>query len=91
MFHLVWMLFIQILQSDSVICFQNVREEIEKIKPQAFAGQDIAKMALTITKHCQVHTCAGVFDQQINRHVICTFIFAEGDTHYKFALLSLQA
>ena len=82
MFHLVWMLFIQTLQSDPVICFKKVQEEIEKMKPQAFAGQDITKMALAITKHCQVLTSAGVFDQQINGHIICTFLLAEGDSCY---------
>ena len=54
-FHILWMMLVQIVQSDSMGKFTQMMNEIKQQTPQMYAGQNIAKMALAIS------TCATAF------------------------------
>ena len=86
----VWMLFIQTLQSDSMERFKVMEKEVRSLQPQQFSGQNIAEMCLSIIKHCNGLTAAGVYGHQLNSKIIQNLLLANGNDQYKFALLQQQ-
>ena len=60
-FHILWMMFVQIVQSDSMGKFTQMTNEIKQQTTQMYAGQNIAEMALAIST-CATALSTAVFE-----------------------------
>ena len=90
-FHMLWMLLIQIIQSDSMGKFTQMTNEIKQQKPQMYAGQNIAEMALAISTRATALSTAGLYDLQLNGTILKAFLMADGNDEYKFELMKTQS
>ena len=86
-FHIVWMLFVQIVQSDSM----GKTNEIKQQTPQMYASQNIAEMALAISTRATALSTAGLYDLQLNGTILKAFLLADGNDEYWFELMKMQS
>ena len=61
-FHIVWMMLVQIVQSDSMGKLTQMMNEIKQQTPQMYAGQNIAEMALAISTRANALSTAGLYN-----------------------------
>ena len=69
-FHIVWMMLVQIIQSDSMGKLTQMTNEIKQQTPQMYTGQNIAEMALAISTHATALFTAGLYDLELNRMIL---------------------
>ena len=91
LFPILWMMLIQIIQSDSMGKFARLEAELKTLTPQQFSGQNIAEMALAITTRASALHTAGLFNHQLNSLILKSFLAADGNDAYKFELMKLQS
>ena len=89
-FLLIWMQVIKALQSDSLKHFKTMKHELENIRPQQYAGQNIADMSLDVTNHCQALTTGGVWDHQLCLSILSTFLLAADDEMYHHSVITMK-
>ena len=89
-FHIVWMMLVQIIQSDSMGKFTKMMNKIKQQTPQMYAGQKIAEMALAISTHATALSTAGLYDLQLNRTILKVFLLVDGNDEYWFELMKMQ-
>ena len=90
-FHIVWMMLVQIIQSDSMCKFTQIVNEIKQKTPQMYAGQNIAEMVLVISAHATTLSTAGLYDLQLNGTILNAFLLAHGNDEYQFELMKMQS
>ena len=90
-FHILWMMLVQIVQSDSMGKLTQMMNEIKQQTPQMYAGQNIAKMALAISTRATALSTAGLYDLQLNGMIIKAFLLADGNDEYWFELMKTQS
>ena len=90
-FHILWMMFVQIVQSDSMGKFTQMTNEIKQQTTQMYAGQNIAEMALAISTCATALSTAGHYDLQLNGMILKTFLLADGNDEYRFELMKMQS
>ena len=90
-FPLLWMMLIQIIQSDSMGKFARIEAEIKSQHPKQYAGQNIAEMALAISSRATTLHTAGLFNHQLNATILKQFLMADGNNEYRFELMKVQS
>ena len=90
-FHIVWMMLVQIIPSDSMGKFTQMMNEIKQQTPQMHASQNIAEMALAICTHATALSTAGLYDLQLNGTILKAFLLADGNDEYWFELMKMQS
>ena len=65
-FHILWMMLVQIVQSDSMGKFTKMTNEINQQTPQMYAGHNSAEMAMAISTRATTLSTAGLYDLQLN-------------------------
>ena len=90
-FHIVWMMLLQTIQSDSMGKFTQMKNEIKQQTPQIYASQNIAEMALTISTHATTLSTAGLYNLQLNGTILKAFLLTDGNDEYRFELMKTQS
>ena len=90
-FHIVWMMLVQIIQSDLMGQFTQMTNEIKQQTPQMYASQNIAEMALAISTRTTALSTAGLYDLQLNGTILKAFLLADGNDEYWFELMMMQS
>ena len=90
-FHILWMMLVQIIQSDSMGKFTQMTNKIKQQTPQMYAGQNIAEMALAICTRATALSTAGFYDLQLNGMILKAFLLADGNDEYWFELMKTQS
>ena len=90
-FHILWMMLVQIVQSDLMGKFTQMMNEIKQQTPQVYAGQNIAEMAMAISTRATFLSTAGLYDLQLNGMILKAFLLADGNDEYWFELMKTQS
>ena len=83
-FAVLWLKLIHYLVTTSSRTFDNLKEEIRKIKPQQYGGQDIEKMSKDYMDKCEQLVNAGYFDVSLILNMVDGFLCASPDSKGTF-------
>ena len=90
-FHILWMMLVQIVQSNSMGKFTQMMNEIKQQTPKMYASQNIAKMALAISTRATTLSTAGLYNLQLNGTILKAFLLVDGIDEYRFELMKMQS
>ena len=83
-FSLTWLKMVHYLVSSNSKTFDKLKEDIRKIKPQQFAGQNIEKMSAEYMLKTEELVNAGYFDHSLILNMVDGFLCASKDTKGTF-------
>ena len=91
-FPVVWLHFIQAIQSTSVERFDQLKSKIKAVRPSQFAGQNLREMAKEYHRLAGELTSAGQYDHNLTLVMVKSFLLAGGDGNedFRFELRGLK-